>query len=162
MITYHVTHPLHEAEGKSTAARGKGSVSYAGSGDFLVAVPVKTFDSGDSNRDLHMWEITRAGTHPMVVVNVKIKGTSVAAFPAVLTAEATVDFAGKEKTYSLPLTVRSDGPETLALTGSVPLSLKDFDIQAPSLLAMPIRDDVPVGLDMVWRRTGTPAAADKK
>ena len=50
-LTYHVSHPLHSADGVSHAARGKG-VCHAGQCDFLIAVPVKSFDSGDSNRDL--------------------------------------------------------------------------------------------------------------
>ncbi|HVM32266.1 MAG TPA: YceI family protein [bacterium] len=152
-ISYLVTHPLHQAVGKSTAAKGKGSVSYGGVGRFLVAVPVKSFDSGDANRDFHMLEITRGGTYPMVVVNVKIDVGKVGVLPAVLNAEATVDFAGKEKTYPhLPLKLLEGGPREAHLTGTLPISLKDFDIQPPSLLAMPIEDEVPVSLDMVWLR----------
>ena len=44
-LTYHVSHPLHQTEGVSHAARGKG-VCHAGQCDFLIAVPVKSFDSG--------------------------------------------------------------------------------------------------------------------
>ena len=47
-VTYHVSHPLHQTEGVSHAARGKG-VCHEGHCDFLIAVPVKLFDSGDTN-----------------------------------------------------------------------------------------------------------------
>ena len=57
-LTYHMSHPMHEVDGVSHAARGKG-ICHAGWCDFLIAVPVKTFDSGDTNRDLHMIEATR-------------------------------------------------------------------------------------------------------
>ena len=66
-LTYHVSHPLHQTDGVSHAARGKG-VCHAGQCDFLIAVPVKSFDSGDSNRDLHMLQVTRGGEFPMVTV----------------------------------------------------------------------------------------------
>src|SRR5579885_1805664 len=66
-VTYHVSHPLHESEGVSHAARGKG-VCHAGQCDFLIAVPVKSFESGDSNRDLHMQQVTRAAEFPLVTV----------------------------------------------------------------------------------------------
>src|ERR1700691_4181248 len=66
-LTYHVSHPLHQLDGISHAARGKG-VCHAGQCDFLIAVPVKSFDSGDSNRDLHMIEDVRGAQFPMVVV----------------------------------------------------------------------------------------------
>ena len=42
-LTYHVSHPLHQTEGVSHAARGKG-VCHDGQCDFLIAVPVKSFD----------------------------------------------------------------------------------------------------------------------
>src|ERR1700730_13586305 len=66
-LTYHVSHPLHQSEGVSHGAKGKG-VCHAGQCDFLIAVPVKSFDSGDSNRDLHMVETTRGAQFPMVIV----------------------------------------------------------------------------------------------
>jgi len=52
-LTYHVSHRLHQTEGISHAARGKGTC-HDGQCDFLIAVPVKSFDSGDSNRDIHI------------------------------------------------------------------------------------------------------------
>ncbi|MGA8289230.1 MAG: hypothetical protein WB950_11030, partial [Acidobacteriaceae bacterium] len=52
-LTYHMSHPMHEVDGVSHAAKGKG-ICHAGQCNFLIAVPVKSFDSGDSNRDLHM------------------------------------------------------------------------------------------------------------
>ena len=70
-LTYHVSHPLHESEGVSHAARGKG-VCQAGQCDFLIAAPVKSFDSGDSNRDLHMLQVTRGGQFPLVSVRARV------------------------------------------------------------------------------------------
>src|SRR6202047_739230 len=70
-LTYHVSHPLHESEGVSHAARGKG-VCHAGQCEFLIAVPVKSFDSGDSNRDLHMLQVTRGAQFPMVTVRTRL------------------------------------------------------------------------------------------
>jgi hypothetical protein len=55
----------------SHAAKGKG-VCHAGQCDFLIAVPVKSFDSGDSNRDLHMLQVTRGGEFPMVIVRTQL------------------------------------------------------------------------------------------
>src|ERR1700731_2649531 len=70
-LTYHVSHPLHESEGVSHAARGKG-VCHAGQCDFLIAVAVKSFDSGDSNRDLHTLQVARAGQFPMSTVRTRL------------------------------------------------------------------------------------------
>ena len=66
-LTYHLSHPLHEVNGVSHAARGKG-VCPAGQCDLLIAVAFKSFDSGDSNRDLHMLQVTRGGEFPLITV----------------------------------------------------------------------------------------------
>src|ERR1700730_16750729 len=70
-LTYHVSHPLHQVDGVSRAARGKG-VCHAGQCDFLIAVPVSSFDSKDSNRDLHMLQVVRGGQFPMVTVRTRL------------------------------------------------------------------------------------------
>jgi hypothetical protein len=38
------------------------------------------------------------------------------------------------------------------LTGTVPATLSDFKIKAPELLAMPIKNEIPVRVDMTWHR----------
>jgi hypothetical protein len=38
----------------------------------LIAVPVKSFDSGDSNRDLHMLQVTRGAQFPLVTVRTRL------------------------------------------------------------------------------------------
>jgi hypothetical protein len=70
-LSYHVSHPLHQVDGVSHAARGKG-VCHEEECDFLIAVPVKAFDSGDSNRDLHMLQVTRGAQFPMITVRTRL------------------------------------------------------------------------------------------
>src|ERR1700734_3813649 len=91
-LTYHVSHPLHQTEGVSHAAKGKG-VCHAGQCDFLIAVPVKSFDSGDSNRDLHMIEDVRGAQFPMVVVRTHFPQAATAS-PTIY-ADLEVQFAGQ-------------------------------------------------------------------
>src|ERR1700738_4087239 len=95
-LTYHVSHPLHESEGVSHAARGKG-VCHAGQCDFLIAVPVKSFDSGDSNRDLHMLQVVRGGEFPMVTVRTSLPED--ASVSATIHADLEVQFAGQTARY---------------------------------------------------------------
>ncbi|MDE3187996.1 MAG: YceI family protein, partial [Acidobacteriota bacterium] len=63
-LSYHMSHPMHQVDGTSHEAKGKG-VCHDGQCDFLIAVPVKSFNSGDTNRDLHMLETTRGAQFPM-------------------------------------------------------------------------------------------------
>src|SRR5437016_2294610 len=91
-LTYHVSHPLHQSEGVSHAARGKG-VCHGGQCDFLIAVPVKSFDSGDSNRDLHMLQVTHGGQFPMVTVRTRLPEEPSGS--ATIRADLEIQFAGR-------------------------------------------------------------------
>src|SRR5271157_2860215 len=95
-LTYHVSHPLHQSEGVSHAAKGKG-VCHDGQCEFLIAVPVKTFDSGDSNRDLHMIQVTRGAEFPMVTVRTRLP--EAASTSATVKADLEVQFAGQTAQY---------------------------------------------------------------
>src|ERR1700690_228440 len=95
-LTYHVSHPLHESEGVSHAARGKG-VCHAGQCNFLIAVAVKSFDSGDSNRDLHMVQVTRGAEFPLVTVRTRLPESAAAS--ATVNADLEIPFAGPTAQY---------------------------------------------------------------
>jgi hypothetical protein len=147
-LTYHVSHPLHESEGVSHAARGKG-VCQAGQCDFLIAAPVKSFDSGDSNRDLHMLQVTRGAEFPLVSVRVRLPDTAVGA--GSVHADLEIQFAGQTVQYKqVAFQVIAQGT-SMRLTGTIPAKVSDFKIDPPSLLAMPIKNDFPVRVDMTWR-----------
>lgn len=152
-IGYTVTHPLHVVHGKSFSAKGKG-VCYGGHCDFLVAVPVKSFDSGDQNRDLHMLEVTRAGLYPLIEVNAKTAEIQAGHPQKTVSADLEVQFAGQKVEYrKVQLNVLEWKSEEAHITGGFTLSLKAFGIKAPSLLTMPVKDDIPVKLDMTWKWT---------
>src|ERR1700687_2449610 len=95
-LTYPVSHPLHQSEGVSHGARGKG-LCHAGQCDFLIAVPVKSFDSGDSNRDLHMIQVTRGAEFPIVTVRTKLPES--ASTSTTIHADLEVHFAGQTAQY---------------------------------------------------------------
>ena|ERR1035437_3842759 len=146
-LTYHVSHPLHQSEGVSHAARGKG-ICHEGQCDFLIAVPVKTFDSGDSNRDLHMLQVTRGAEFPMVTVRTRLPET--AASSATVKADLEVQFAGQTAYFSqVSFELVKQGNET-RLTGTIPATLTDFKIDPPSLLTLPVKNEIPVRVEMTW------------
>src|SRR5271167_2022821 len=130
-LTYHVSHTLHQVDGVSHAARGKG-VCHAGQCDFLIAVPVKSFDSGDSNRDLHMVQVTRGGQFPMVSVRTRLP--EAASTSATINADLEIQFAGQTAQYKqVPLQLVTQGNET-RIFGTIPATLSDFKIEPPTLL----------------------------
>jgi hypothetical protein len=148
-LTYHVSHPLHQTDGVSHAARGKG-VCHAGHCDFLIAVPVKSFDSGDSNRDLHMLQVTRGGEFPIVTVRTGLPEDAAAS--TTIHADLEVQFAGQTAKYKqVPFEQTKQGNET-KISGTIPTTLSDFKIDPPSLLSMAVKNEIPVRVEMTWQK----------
>ena len=149
-LTYHVSHPLHQFDGVSHAAKGKG-ICRDGECNFLIAVPVKSFDSGDSNRDLHMLQVTRGAEFPLVTVRARLPESAVES--ATINLDLEIQFAGQTFEYKhVPFQQVVQGSET-RITGTIPLKLSDFKIDPPSLLTISIKNDVPVRVDLSWKRT---------
>jgi hypothetical protein len=147
-LTYHVSHALHESEGVSHAARGKGVCS-AGQCDFIIAAPVKSFDSGDSNRDLHMLQATRGAQFPLVTVRARLPEAAFAS--ATIHVDLEIQFAGQTAQYKqVPFQLVTQGNQ-IRMSGTIPATLSDFKIDPPSLLSIAVKNEIPVRLDMTWR-----------
>lgn len=147
-LTYHVSHPLKQTEGASRAAKGKG-VCHAGQCDFLIAVPVKSFDSGDSNRDLHMLQVVRGGQYPLITVRTHLPED--ASSLATIQADLEVQFAGHTVQYKQIAFQHVVKGDDAVITGTIPLTLTDFKIDPPTLLTLPVKNEIPVKVEMKWR-----------
>ena len=147
-LTYHMSHPIHEVDGVSHAARGKG-VCHQGECDFLIAAPVKSFDSGDSNRDLHMLQVTRGAEFPVVTVRFRMPEATLA--DPTLDCDLEVQFAGNTAHYGHVIFHQTISGVSHRITGVVPSTLSDFKIDPPSFLTVPIRNEIPVRVDMTWQ-----------
>jgi hypothetical protein len=148
-LTYHVSHPLHDTDGVSHAARGKG-VCHAGQCDFLIAAPVKSFESGDSNRDLHMLQVARGGEFPMVTVRTRLPEEASAS--ATIHADLEIQFAGQTVTYKQVPFERATQQSEMRISGTIATTLAAFKIDPPSLFAIPVKNEMPVRVEMTWRR----------
>jgi hypothetical protein len=114
----------------------------------LIAVPVKSFDSGDSNRDLHMLQVTRGAEFPIVTVRTRVPESASTA--ATINLDLEVKFAGQTVQYKqVPFQRVVHGNET-QITGTIPAKVADFKIDPPSLLTMPIKNDIPIQVDLTW------------
>jgi hypothetical protein len=148
-LTYHVTHPLHRIEGVSHAAKGEG-VCQSGKCEFLVAVPVKSFASGDSNRDLHMLQVTRGAEYPMVSVRFQLPESALNS--PTIRCDLQVQFAGQTADYKQVSFQQSVKDGEHQIIGTIPTTVSDFKIDPPELLMIPIKNDMPVSVDMVWQK----------
>lgn len=146
-LSYHMSHPVHEVDGTSHAGRGKG-ICHEGMCEFLIAAPVKTFDSGDTNRDLHMVQVVRGAEFPVITVRLRIPeaDTSQPSFRA----DLEVSFAGQVVHYAQVAFQQQIHGVEHKITGVVPATLTDFKIDPPRFLTVPIRNEIPVKIDTTW------------
>jgi len=112
-------------------------------------VPVKSFDSGDSNRDLHMLQVTRGAEFPWSSCARACPNPPPRPRPS--TSDLEIQFAGQTAQYKqVPFKLETLAGET-HITGTIPATLSDFKIDPPSLLTMPVKNDIPVRVEMTWR-----------
>lgn len=141
--TYHVKYTLKKVEATSVEVKGKINCD-AKTCEFLLAVPIKSFESSDSNRDLNMLQTTEASKYPIA----SAKGT----FPKdVLNQEnakinAEVDFHGVKRSYSIAL------KEKLQKASFV-LDLDGHKIERPSLFGIKIKNEMPIDFVLKWTDT---------
>ena len=146
-IAYHVSHPLHDTDGVSHAARGK-AVCKGGQCDVLVAAPVKSFDSGDSNRDVHMLQTVQGAQFPLVSVRFRVPESATGD----VRCDLEIELAGQKASYKdVAFHTTADGAAA-RISGTIPATLSDFKIDPPSLLAVAVKNEMPVRVETSWRK----------
>jgi len=69
---------------------------------------------------------------------------------ATMLADLEIQFAGQTAEYKqVPLQLAKEG-DTFRITGTVPATLSDFKIDPPSLLTLPVKNEIPVRVEMTW------------
>ncbi|HTW32836.1 MAG TPA: hypothetical protein VMD76_14235 [Candidatus Sulfotelmatobacter sp.] len=92
--------------------------------------------------------VTRGAEFPMVTVRTSLPEAD--SGMTSIKADLDVTFAGQTAHYSqVPFEVTTQGSEK-HITGTIPTTLSDFKIDPPSLLTMPVKNEIPVRVDMSW------------
>ena len=67
-------------------------------------------------------------------------------------ADLEVQFAGQTTSHKqVPLHLTTQGNEA-KISGTIPATLTDLKIDPPSLLSLPVKNGIPVRVEMTWRR----------
>jgi hypothetical protein len=147
-LAYHVSHPLHDTDGVSRAARGK-VACHSGQCDVLIAAPVKSFESGDSNRDLHMLQATLGAQFPLVSVRIRLPESDFTV--STIMCDLEIEFAGHTVQYrQVSFQQTTEGIYT-RISGTIPATLSDFKVPPPSLFTVPVKNEMPVRVETTWR-----------
>lgn len=66
-------------------------------------------------------------------------------------ADLEIKFAGQTAQYKqITFQLVKDGSQT-RISGTIPATLTDFKIDPPSLLTMPVKNEIPIKVEMTWR-----------
>ncbi len=138
-IKYHMSHPLHEFDAVSKEAVYIVNIDPAKKqiSDVSAEVDVTTFDSGNSNRDSHAMEVIDAISYPEVT----FRSTGVTQNGDSLRVAGKLTFHGITRDIVIPAAV-SWGQNRLDVHGKFDITLTEFKIERPSLLMIPVADDV--------------------
>ncbi len=70
---------------------------------------------------------------------------------ASIRVDLEVQFAGQTVQYKqVPFQLAPQGNQ-IRLSGTIPATISDFKIDPPSLLAVAVKNEIPVRVDMTWR-----------
>lgn len=119
----------------------KGKIVCESDCEFLLAIPLKSFDSGDSNRDLNMQATVEAGAFPVVTAKGKFKKDLWG--QKLFTIDAVINFHGVDANY--PVMITDHGKRAV-----LKVDLDKHKIERPSLFAVKIDQVVPVEFKLEW------------
>src|ERR1700726_444363 len=96
----------------------------------------------------HMLQATRGAQFPMVSVRTQLPEAASAS--ATIHADLEIQFAGQTAQYKqVAFQVVKQGNQ-IRISGIIPATLSDFKIDPPSLLATPVKNEMPVRVEMPW------------
>ncbi len=147
-LTYTVVHKLHEVQGTTHQVEGRALATPDGTVKVQVRAKVATFDSGNSNRDEHMREVTHEASHPYAEVKGTLAGVALplsGSRKAVL--HATVELNGERQLVEVPVKLEPAGNGVRA-TFAFPISLDAFRVERPELLLIKIDDRATISGDL--------------
>jgi len=141
---YGMHHPLHSFE--STAKEFKCIAVYNEDSKQLeivaVSVPVKNFDSGNSNRDSHVIETLDALKYP----NITFSAQDVSYEGNKVSAKGKLIFHGESK----PFTITGEqtlNMKSLSIIGNFDVNMTEFGVKPPSLMGMSTDEEIKVSFD---------------
>jgi polyisoprenoid-binding protein YceI len=145
-IKYFMKHALHSWQGVSQEVNSIVQLNAQGDIEKVAAtVPVKSFDSKNSNRDSHMLEVTDALTHP----NVSFFSTSVSKTVDGYDVKGMLNFHGVEKPVNIQAKeVRQGSHRTI--TGSFIFLLEDHKVERPTLMMVKTDNEVRIAFSFSY------------
>ncbi len=132
-LSYAMKHPLHSFEATSKDFKAIAAYDVESGKIELIGVSagVKSFDSGNSNRDSHVIEATEALKYP----NVTFSSDAVVYDGEKVTAKGKLVFHGVSKPFEIQ-GIQKSLKGKLVLTGTFEVNMTDFGITPPGIMGL--------------------------
>lgn len=153
-LSYKIVHKFHEVVGVSKQVQAAVALK-PGEAQVQIRVAVKTFDSGNANRDAHMKKTVEATSFPLVTLKGVAKGFALPAkLPATVTTtlQGSLTFHGVTQPIAVPVTVAIPDAAHLHVTTAFDVSLDAYKIERPSLMFIKIDDACHIQADLLLAR----------
>ena len=156
-VVFHISHPAKEYD----ATLLPGGADIIGSFDptdlaktgFDVKISVDKFNSDNTRRDSHMMEVLEGLIFPHITWKVrKVDGLAgpiqAGSYKGFASGPLTVH--GVTKTLDAPIEMKITESGEVTVKSSFSISLEEFDIERPTLVFVPIADDLPIKVTVVF------------
>ncbi|HEY3448305.1 MAG TPA: YceI family protein [Myxococcales bacterium] len=152
-LSYGVVHKFHKVGAESREVEGRAALLPDGKVQVQVRAPVRSFKSGDSNRDAHMEEVLETSKYSYVTFKGLGQLTPPASFPAVteLALQGQLELHGRKRAENVPIKVEWTSPTQLRVKAAFNVSLDAYEIERPSLLFIKIEDACAIGVDVALK-----------
>lgn len=145
VLTYRIKHPLHKVKGVTREFTCKVELSPDTlSSKVEVSADVKTFDSGNSNRDDHVLEAVKARKHPRV----EFVSDSVRKSDDGYRVFGKLTFAGKTRPVDFAVIPKHEGGK-VRIAGGFTVKPTDYGVKPPSLMFIAAEDKLDIRFDLV-------------
>jgi hypothetical protein len=145
-LSYRLVHKFHAVDGISKAVEGKARWLPDGTVQVMVRARVDSFDSGNSNRDAQMKEVTEADRLPYVLLKAVAEGLRAERYPADVRVplRGVLEFHGVAREVAVTATVHFAAPDRAEVSASFPVSLTAHGVERPSLLFVKVDDRIEI------------------
>lgn len=146
-ITYGMHHPLHAWTGTNNDVTSLILTDASKTIISQVAVTVKLagFDSKNANRDSHVLEVTEGLKFPIV----KFSSSSIETKGDKLLVKGSMTFHGVTQPVSFEANYKKVN-DKLEISGNFSVTMTQFGIEPPSLLAIPTDDEIKMSFSVVY------------
>ena len=148
-ITYYGYHFLHDWQGKSNQINSNFTFdSSLENFNGFISIPIKSFDSGNTNRDSNMLVYCKGIKYPDILFRPKkiIKNDKL------VTVNGMLEFAGNIQDLTISVNIKATSDSSFTAKGKFNILLSKFDIDRPSLLFTEIDDKISIDYTIIGEK----------